>query len=143
MAQKTYNPKDISLVVGAKAIGGFADGVFVTFEYDEDAFTKTTGADGEVARSKSNNNSGKFTITLMQSSDSNDFLSALAILDRQSGTGVVPVTLRDARGTTVIFAESAWVMKIPAASHGKELENREWVLDCGQVEMFLGGLVAA
>jgi hypothetical protein len=143
MPMKSFNPKDLSIVVGAKAISGFADGTFVMIEMDEDAYSKVTGADGEVARAKSNNYSGKITLTLMQSSDSNDFLSALAIADRQTGTGVVPVTVRDAKGTTIVFAESAWVMRMPSTEFSKEIGNREWVLDCSQIEMYVGGHVAA
>jgi hypothetical protein len=143
MPMKSYNPKDVSIIVGVKAISGFADGTYVLAEMDEDAFSKVSGADGEVARAKSNNYTGKITITLMQSSDSNDYLSGLAIADRVTGTGVVPVTIRDANGTTIVFAESAWVMKIPPVEFGKEIGNREWILDCSQVEQFVGGHVAA
>lgn len=143
MPMKSYDPKNISVVVGVKAISGFADGTFVMVEHDEDAYSKVSGADGEVARAKSNNYTGKITITLMQSSDSNDYLSGLAIADQATGSGVVPVTIRDANGTTIVFAESAWVLRKPANEFAKELANREWVLDCSQIEEHVGGLVSA
>jgi hypothetical protein len=139
MSMKNYDPKNISVVVGIHAVGGISDGTFVTVEMDEDAFSKKVGADGEVTRSKSNNYSGKITITLQQASASNDFFSSLAILDRASGAGVVPITLRDANGTTICFAESGWAQKFANVEFGPESGDREWVFDCASIEMFIGG----
>ena len=64
MALKTYDPKQISVIVGGAIISGFADGEFVTTERNEDAFTLNVGADGEGGRVKSNNKSGRITLTL-------------------------------------------------------------------------------
>jgi len=139
MALKNFNPKDVSVIVGTQAMKGFADGTIVSVEFDEDAFSKKVGTDGETTRVKSNNNAGKVNIFLDQASESNDYLSGLAALDRASSAGVVPVTVRDANGTTLFFIESAWVMKIPTTEFGKEATDREWVLDCADMNAFVGG----
>lgn len=136
---KNYNPKKVSVIVGTRALSGFADGTFVQVAFDNEAFTKKVGADGEVTRSQSNDYSGKITITLDQASDSNDYLSGLAALDRASGAGVVPVLIRDAMGTTLVAVESAWVQKLADASFSKTSEDREWVLDCAAMDVFVGG----
>jgi len=139
MALKNFNPKDVSVIVGTQAMKGYADGTFVSVEYDEDAFSKKIGTDGEATRVKSNNFAGKITITLDQASEANDYLSGLAALDRASGAGVVPVTVRDANGTTLAFAEAAWVMKMPVMEYGNESTDREWIMDCADVQLFVGG----
>lgn len=136
---RNYNPKKVSLIVGAQAISGFADGTFIKVAQDEDAFTKKTGADGDTTRSQSNNFGGKVTITLDQASKSNDYLSGLAALDRASGAGVVPVLIRDALGATLVSGESAWVMKQPDVTFAKTSEDREWVLDVASLDTFVGG----
>jgi len=136
---RTYDPKDVRIVVGGFPIGGFADGTFLNLEMDEDSFSKETGADGETARAKSNNNGGSATLTLMQTSPSNDVLSGFAQADRLSNAGVVPLLIQDGSGRTTLFSATAWVRKRPAASFSKEIEEREWVLDLADVDYFVGG----
>lgn len=145
MAFKTYNAKEVVITLGgipgfaAHTVAGFADGTFVKVSFDEDQFKKHIGADGEVSRSKSNNYSGKIEVTLMQSSDSNDAMSALAIIDRVSSNGVIPVTVADLKGKSLYFASSAWVMKVTDSEFGKELGSRTWTLDTDNLEAFVGG----
>jgi len=136
---KNYNPKKISLIVGAKIISGYAEDTFVEADYDEDAFTKKIGADGDCTRVQSANTAGNITITLDQASDSNDYLSAQAAIDRATGTGVVPVTLRDALGRTMIFSESTWIKKLPATTFGSKSSDRKWLLDSAAMDVFVGG----
>lgn len=136
---KNYNPKKVSMIFGEKALSGFADGTFIKVAYDEDAFAKKTGADGDTTRSQSNNYGASITITLDQASDSNDYLSAVAALDRASGAGVKPVLIRDALGNTLIAGESAWVKKTPDVTFAKTAEDREWVLDVASLDVFVGG----
>lgn len=136
---KNYNPRKISLIVGVKAISGFVDGTFLELDYDEDAFTKRIGADGKVTRSASSNFSGSMTITLDQASDSNDYLSGLALIDRASGAGVVPVLLRDAGGSTIATGAEAWIRKQAGTTYGNASEDRVWIIDIAELVMNTGG----
>ena len=136
---KTYDPKLVSLIVGGKIVGGFTDGTFIVAERNEDMWTMKVGVDGIGTRAKTNNFSGKVTITLHQSSSSNDDLSALAAADELSNSGAVPLLLRDASGRTLVSALTAWVKKMPNAEFAKEVSNRAWVLETDQLVMFEGG----
>ena len=136
---KTINAKEVSIIIGPHAVSGFAAGSFVTIAKDEPAYAKKVGTDGKVTRAKSNNNAGTITIRLDQASASNDYLSGLALLDQATDTGVVPALIRDANGRTIISAESAWVQKMPDTEQSNESLDREWVLDCGPIDMFVGG----
>lgn len=136
---KTINAKEVSIIIGPHAVSGFAAGSFVTIAKDEPAYAKKVGTDGKVTRAKSNNDAGTVTIRLDQASASNDYLSGIALLDQASDTGVVPILIRDANGTTLISAESAWVQKVPDTEFSNESLDREWVLDCGPMDMFVGG----
>lgn len=136
---RNYDPKNIILTVGTQALGGFADGTFVSMEFDEDLFSKKVGTDGEVTRVKTNNFTGKFTFTLDQASPSNTHLSTLLLLDKVSNAGVVPVSLVDKNGPTKVVAASGWIQKMATIEFSGDSENREWVVDCGQVEAFVGG----
>lgn len=136
---KQFDPKVFSIIVGGKIISGFADGTFVKVTRDENAFAKKVGVDGEGARAKSANRGGTVEITLMQTSASNDDLSGFAIADEISGTGVVPVLVKDGSGRTVCQATTAWVQKFPDAEFGKEIGDRAWVLESDEINIFIGG----
>ena len=139
MSLKTYNPKKVVLVVGGVPMGGYADGTFILFERTSDQYTKISGADGEVSRAKSNDRTGMMTLTLAQTSDSNDILSGIAQLDERLDSGVVPVLLKEIDGTTTIFSGTGWIRKMPNVEFGKEITNREWILDVAETEVFVGG----
>ncbi len=140
MALRTYDPVQIAMIFGGP-ITGFADGTFVSVEYNEDLFTLLVGSDGEACRSKTNNNSARITFTLGQWSQSNDFLSALMNVDLNSplGDGIVPFLLKDLSGTTVLAAEKAWLVKPPTIEYAREPGSREWVAETDFLTFLAGG----
>ena len=84
-AVKTYSPDRVKLVVGVHSVTGYADGTFVSIEPLGDGITSQAGADGEVARVMSADKRVKITLTLQQTSRSNDVLNALLSIDHLSG----------------------------------------------------------
>lgn len=139
MGVKTYDPKQVVVSIGGIPISGYLDGTFIQVTRDEDAFAKKTGADGETSRAKSNSRGGSVTLSLAQTSLSNDALSALAAVDENTGNGVVPLLVKDVRGTSLIASASAWIKKLPDTIYSKEIEGREWVIDCADLQIFVGG----
>lgn len=137
---QTYDPQKISVIVGTQIVTGFEKGTFVEFEFDEDHLTKKVGIDGNVTRIKNGNFAGKLKMILQQGSPQNDYFSGLAILDRATGAGVVPVMVRDQNGTTLMSSAAAWVPKIPKIAFADETTPREWILDTAQAFVHLGGL---
>ena len=136
---RTYDPGQVDLNVGGRDITGYADGTFIDVERNVDQTTLVVGADGESTVALSQNRSGKFTITLQQSSPSNDYLNSLCnALEARSG-GFVPVLVKDNNGTTLAAAKKAWVVKRAKASFGKDVENREWILESGNLALDIGG----
>lgn len=136
---KTYNPAQVALVFNGHEISGYADGSFVTVARDEDAFALTTGSSGEGVRSKSNNKSGTITVTLLQSSGSNAFLSGFAELDELSGGGQGALLVKDNSGDSLHVCESAWIQKVPDAEYGREAGSREWVFRTDNLVSHVGG----
>ncbi len=141
MALATYDPAKVIVTFFGNVLSGFADGAFVTAERNEDAFTLTVGADGEAARTRNQNKSGTVTLTLKQDSMSNDVLSALHAVDELSGTGVGPLLIKDLAGLTVVAAQNAYIKKVASAEFGKELSDREWVLEADNLQVFNGGIL--
>lgn len=139
MSVKTYDPKLVHIIIGGFEMIGFADGTFLTVERDEDSYSKVSGSDGETARAKSNNKGGTATLTLMQTSSSNDVLSGFAIADEQSNSGVVPIFVKDSLGTTTLFSAEGWIKKPAPAVFAKEVGNRDWIIDLSTMDVFIGG----
>ncbi|VFR81234.1 Phage protein [plant metagenome] len=135
----TYDPKRVILTFGANQIKGFTEGTFINVEEITDGTTRQAGADGEVARVMSTDTGIRITVTLQQTSLSNAILSAYLKADRLGGGGALPVTLTDLRGATVAAAGSAWIVKMANAEFGQELGSREWVIETGPAEYFVGG----
>ena len=139
MAVYTYDPREVLVIVGAAEIGGYTDGSFVKVARDEDAYSKVVGADGQVSRARNANRTGSVTITLKQTSASNDALSILAAADEVGNAGVVPLVIKDLMGTTAVATAECWVKKLPDMDFAKEVSDREWVIDCGLLEIYVGG----
>lgn len=137
---KTYDPSNVQIIMGGIPLTGFADGTFIDLAFDENQYTKTVGADGEVSRAKSNNRSGTVTLTLKQTSSSNDQLSALYLADQNSNSGVVPLMIKEIdTGRTLVFTQAAWIEKLPNVSYSKNVEDRQWTIAAGQLNVFIGG----
>jgi len=137
---KTYDLKKVILTVNGIPVTGFQDGDAVSVEFDSETWTKTVGSDGEVCRSRTNNNTGKVTITLMYSSMVNDAFNAQKVLDRATGLGTVSILIKDLSSASTVFVPQAWIQKEPTQTYGKEMGNREWVFDCSAIEKIDGGI---
>lgn len=139
MAVKSYNPAQVQLVVAGIPISGYAEGTFINIGRDNPAFTNGSGSDGEGWRAKSNDFTGTCTLTLLQTSASNDALSALAVLDEASGDGVGPLLMVDLSGRSLYQAETCWIEKVSDAEFGRDKTNREWVIKTDRLIVFVGG----
>ena len=143
MSTHSYDPANVVVNIGGHIAGGFADGTFVNVSRNNQTWTLTSGADGSTARSKSNDMSGTLEITLMQTSATNNFLSAKHAADELDGSGKFAIHLLDANGTTLLHALEAWVQQAPSVEYGKELSDRTWTIETGSlIYDSVGGVVS-
>lgn len=139
---KEYSGAAVTITFKGVSLSGFGPETFVVAERNADAYEMAVGADGEPVRAKSSDKSGFVTITLMQSSAGNDALSTALLLDELTGDGVGALLVKDLNGTTVINAQAAWGRKMANAEFGRTAGTREWILDTGELDMFVGGNVS-
>lgn len=139
MSVKQYDPQLYSLIIGAKIISGYSDGTYIKITRNEDMWALKVGVDGEGTRTKNNNRSGRFEITLMQSSDSNDYLSSLVLADELAGTSTIPIIAKDGSGTSLASCVTAWCIKQSDSEFAKELGQRTWIFETNKLEMAVGG----
>lgn len=138
MAVRTYDPKSVIITIGGVPMSGFSDTTFVEIAREEATWTKVVGADGYVTRGKTNNFSGTITLTLKQSSPSNDILSALLAADEVSNSGIVPILIKDLSGNSTYFSAQGWVQQYPSSTFGKEINDREWIIALADIDLFVG-----
>lgn len=124
---KVYNPDENLLELFGSVIGGFADGSMVEIDDNEDAIQAVVGTTGEVALSRVTNPLAVMTVRLLQTSDSNDVLSAQHRLG-QTGrglAGVGPFHFADLNGRTIVEGRAV-VMKPPKITMDRSAKEREW-----------------
>lgn len=140
MAVKTYDPSFVSMFYGAIRMQGFAQDAAISVEHDEDDWSLVVGVDGEGTRNKTSNRSATITVSLMQSSEVNDLLSAQRLLDlnTQGGTGGQPILIKDNSGTSLFSCETAWIQKPPTAELNREATTREWVFRTDNMDALHG-----
>lgn len=144
----TYDPRSLAAVITPATVGastltlsGFADDDMIEVERDADAWTKKVSVDGPVTRARQGDLSGKMTFRLMQSSSSNDDLTALAKADEASPpAGAFTILLKDPSGRSV-FRASGWIKKPAKVTFKKDVEMREWVIDCATMDIAGGNYV--
>jgi len=136
----TYNPKNVTIVVGDTVIEGFTDGDFLTLEREADAYSLTIGADGQHTRTKSNNRSVLVGINLLDSSRANDVLNALATIDEINDGGTFNFFMADRNGTSLCEGPNAFIMKKPALTFGTEASTRSWQIKIPDADILVGSI---
>jgi hypothetical protein len=139
---RNYNPAKVAVSFNGIQLVGFMDGTFVSCERAEDAFETAVGAGGDVVRVRNQNRMGSVTVTLQAASPSNDDLSAIARDDEAFGLDYGDLLVKDGNGTTIARAEIAWIRKLPNVEYADSESGREWVFDCAELLMDVGGSVA-
>jgi hypothetical protein len=133
---KDYSPEDVKCVWNGIDITGFAPDTFVKVMRSVDAYTKTVGADGLVARTRSADRTGEVTITLMQNSLSNVLLAASAVAADNTGIGPVDnFVINDPSGSGLAVAFDCWVRKIPDIEYSGTYGTKTWTFDAAYVQI--------
>ena len=127
----TYNPKKVTVALGNHIVTGYAEDSFVQIEPNADGVTKRVGCDGEIVRSINPDESYKVRLVLLPYSPTVKWLKNRYEMDLADGNGDFPVTIKDILGSTVFTTDTAWVVRLPAVTYGKENANREVEIDCG------------
>ena len=130
----TYDPRRVVVIFGTRQLTGMAKDDMVKIEPLGDGAVQYVGADGEVARSMDPNRTYKVTVSLASTSHSNDYLSKVYNLDRQTGKGILPLLVKDLSGTTLFSADEAYIQNFPEAGKNREIASQEWVFNTGNID---------
>ncbi|MBG9737685.1 MULTISPECIES: phage structural protein [Paenibacillus] len=117
-----YDAKQVSVTINNGYLTGFGENTFVSCEKDEEQTVAHVGARGEVAIAHKNNPLGTIKLTLMSTSPQLPLLYRLA---REKKLFQIWVKSNNQPNET-IGGTQAVVKKVPAATYGSELEDREF-----------------
>ena len=141
----TYDSNDVTVIIAGLPIlsgrGEGPDGTFVKIAMLNDAFVDVVDLDGNVTRSKTNDDRADVTLTLMGSSPSNALLSALHLADKlaSNGAGIGPLLIKDGGGNTIYAAASCWVVKVPDFEFAGKAQPIDWPIRVAKLIPFIGG----
>lgn len=141
----TYSPSDVSVVLTKGSLthifSGFGEDTMISVERNSEAFTMYTGADNTSTRIFHADGSGKMTVTLQQTSATNDILSQLFLNDKNTrdSSGMFQILVKDNSGRSFFSSQEAYVAITPPATFGKNMNTREWTIHLPRMEMFMGG----
>ena len=116
----TYDAKDTSIIVDSTYITGLGEDM-ISAEKDEDFFTESVGAQGDVVKSQINNSVGTITIHIQPTSPQKPFLMALAKRKEPFPLWAVNKALGERVGGT-----KANLKTFPAFNRGAEAEDMEF-----------------
>lgn len=137
----TIDHEELYVLFGPYRIKGRAKGQSVSVVYDEDAFQKVVGVDGEGFFIKNSDHGATITLTLVQSARSNFVLSAFHLADRLLPGGLMrPLVIKEANGRTLLAASKARIMKMADSTWSDGGEVRTWTISTTNLRGTVGGV---
>lgn len=138
---KEYSFLDTLLLVNGVEISGFDEGDdVINLERLNDSAAHKIGTDGEMTVSISADRSGTVTFRLMQSSDSNAYLSGL--INAQENGAFVPifVQFKDTRGNDLGSGTQGYINRPATMTRGTNANGQEWMITVERLDLLhLGG----
>ena len=123
----TYSASEVQLTFGGYTITGWQN---LTITRSADAFKPVRGIRGKHTRVRSIDTSCTITVTILQTSMSNDVLCRIHDLDLEYGSGRIELLLKDMGGTGIFSSAEAYVLGYPEVVYSGEFEYRQWRLFC-------------
>lgn len=164
MTVSTYSPSDVSVIYGLKHINGFVDGSFISIKRETPVFSHSRSMDGHCAISVQKYSTYTVTLTLAQTSSSNQFLhslqktmmKSLTKLDSTSPfsglsslSGIkttvsnviskLPFIIKDSSGNSVFFGTDVWLSEEPEVVYSAGMEGRTWTIKCLNASSSIAG----
>lgn len=137
---QTYVPSDVTLNVLGLDVEGYTDGTFISIQPEKQTYSFRRTFDGSTMAIRDKWQTYKLTITLHQTSPSNNWLHLLYTLFKEYNIPfVIPILMRDKSGSTTFFASDCWFEKEPVANFGSQVGDTAWEIRCNNGVMRLGG----
>ena len=143
---KQYSFYNVDLLIDGVAMEGFSDSAaIITASRAAPQHGKVMDARGKMVAITSADKSGVITFDLLQTSDSNALLQALALASHDAGTSgssdtFVPIQalINDKMGKTVVTGVNGFITMQPGVVRGTGVATNTWVLEFEQLWLVRG-----
>ncbi|URY12355.1 hypothetical protein [Shigella phage ESh19] len=132
-----YSPKDVVCSWNGIAIEGFAPDSFLRLQRTSPLVTPVVGAGGQVALTRNADKTGTIEIELMQTSLSNQMLSAIQAkqddmeLEEDISSNFV---IYDPSGSVLATGINAWLQELPQIELGRYQNSKTWIFGCEKLD---------
>ena len=132
-----YSPKDVVCSWNGIAIEGFAPDSFLRLQRTSPLVTPVVGAGGQVALTRNADKTGTIEIELMQTSLSNQMLSAIQAkqdnmeLEEDISSNFV---IYDPSGSVLATGINAWLQELPQVELGRDQNSKTWIFGCERLD---------
>ena len=132
-----YSPKDVVCSWNGIAIEGFAPDSFLRLQRTSPLVTPVVGAGGQVALTRNADKTGTIEIELMQTSLSNQMLSAIQAkqdnmeLEEDISSNFV---IYDPSGSVLATGINAWLQELPQIELGRDQNSKTWIFGCDKLD---------
>lgn len=132
-----YSPKDVVCSWNGIAIEGFAPDSFLRLQRTSPLITPVVGAGGQVALTRNADKTGTIEIELMQTSLSNQMLSAIQAkqdnmeLEEDISSNFV---IYDPSGSVLATGINAWLQELPHVELGRDQKSKTWIFGCEKLD---------
>ncbi len=133
---RTYSPQDVvSTWGGFVRLRNFAEGTSIEISRNSDNSNQLVGMQGDVGLTYNADNTGEVTMTFMQTSETNRYLSQVQKLQDDSGELIrADIVISDPSGSSLCFARNCHIVTPADISLGDDQESREWVWFAEKIE---------
>lgn len=138
---KEYSFLDVIFLINGVEISGYDEGDdVIALDRRNDSASDKVGTDGEMSVAISADRSGSIVFRLMQTSDSNSYLSGL--ISAQENGSFVPIfaQFKDVRGGDLGSGTQGYILKPAGMTRGTAVGNQEWTVIVERLDLLhLGG----
>lgn len=141
----TFAPNEVTVVITQESTGiahivsGYSEDSIVNIEWTSPRYALYTGADNTGTRVFNASNSATLTLSLQQTSASNDVFSRLFENDGRNSEGLFTIQVKDSSGRSVYFSDDAYIGVRPDAAFANSMMTRDWVIQAFNLDGYAGG----
>lgn len=137
---KDYSFLNTLLLINGVEISGFDEGDdVISLTRLNDSAAHKIGTDGEMTISISADRSGNIVFRLMQSSDSNTYLSGLITAQENGAFIPIFIQFKDTKGLDLGSGTQGYITKPADMVRGTNANSQEWTIVVERLDLLHGG----
>lgn len=134
----TYSADDLIVIIGGMSVSGLAEGSAVKIKRNKAIFDEKVGMQGDVTRIRNTDKTGLITLELLKSAPTNQALSALALVDENTGDGIFPILIKSPNNLTIAAAEHAYIKEWPEIDFADTETSVQWQIAAADLTVNVG-----